>query len=174
MAVKTCAMKSETGSTLTIALFAIYALLLVGVILFKFPFSYQDTGSGRVLNLIPLAGSFRDGVLRLDEILENVLIFVPLGLYLAMLKGNWSFWKKTLLIVGLTVAFEIIQYVFAIGRADITDVITNTLGGLIGIGLYAALARVFKNRTDGVINVVALILTVFVLLYSAFLWSRSR
>jgi glycopeptide antibiotics resistance protein len=39
-----------------------------------------------------------------------VLIFVPLGLYLSMVKAKWSFWKKTLVILGVTVAFEIIQY----------------------------------------------------------------
>jgi glycopeptide antibiotics resistance protein len=160
---------------LTIALFAIYALVLIGIILFKFPFSYQEDGSGRVLNLIPLAGSYReDGVLRVDELVENVLIFVPFGLYLSMVKGNWSLWRRTLLIVGVTVAFEVIQYTFVLGRADITDVLTNTLGGLAGIGLYALLTRVLRRRTDRVINVVALILTVAALLELGFLLSHSQ
>jgi glycopeptide antibiotics resistance protein len=168
------AAKSETRSTLTIALFAIYALVLIGVILFKFPFSYQEAGSGRVLNLIPFEGSFRDGVLRLDEIVENVLIFVPLGLYLSMVKANWSFWKKTLVILGVTVAFEIIQYVFVIGRADVTDVLTNALGGMAGMGLHALLTKALKSRTNGIVNVVALVLTVCALLEFGFLLSHSR
>jgi glycopeptide antibiotics resistance protein len=168
------AAKSETKSTLTIALFAIYALVLIGVILFKFPFSYQEAGSGRVLNLIPFEGSFRDGVLRLDEIVENVLIFVPLGLYLSMVKANWLFWKKTLVILGVTVAFEIIQYVFVIGRADVTDVLTNALGGMAGIGLHALLTKALKSRTNGIVNVVALVLTVCALLEFGFLLSHSR
>ena len=169
------ATKSESQRVLTIVLFAVYACLLVGVILFKFPFSYDETGGKRIVNLVPLMGSFsRDGVIRYDQIIENVLIFVPLGVYLCMVKTNWSFWKKTLPIVVVTVAFEVIQYVFAIGRADITDVLTNALGGIVGIGLYALLDKVLRNRTNGVINVAALILTVFVLLYSAFLLSRSR
>ncbi|EGW41936.1 putative membrane protein [Desulfosporosinus sp. OT] len=37
--------------------------------------------------------------------------------------------KKVLAIVVLTLAFEISQYIFVIGRADITDVLSNTLGG---------------------------------------------
>ena len=121
------------------------------------------------------SGSFtEDGTLRLDELVENVMIFVPFGVYIGMVKPDWSFAKKFLPIVATTVAFETIQYAFAIGRADITDVITNALGGLIGIGVYALLGRVIKHRPDRVINGVALVLTVFVLLYSAFLWSRSR
>jgi glycopeptide antibiotics resistance protein len=175
MVMKLGATESDKNSVLTIVLFAIYAALLIGVILFKFPFSSEASSGGRVVNFIPFAGSFRaNGVFRLDELVENVLIFVPLGVYLTMVRRGWSFAKKTLSIVGVTVAFEAIQYIFAIGRADITDVITNTIGGLVGIGLYAALARVFKNRANRVVNVVALILTVFVLLYAAFLWSRSR
>lgn len=66
--------------------------------------------------------------------------------------------KKLLAIVGLTFAFEIIQFIFAIGRTDITDVLSNTLGGIIGIGIYALLSKVLKSRTNKVINVVALLL----------------
>jgi hypothetical protein len=51
------AKKSGTPALLTVLLLVTYALLLVGVILFKFPFQYQLTGSGRELNLIPFAGS---------------------------------------------------------------------------------------------------------------------
>ena len=159
----------------TIVLFAVYALVLVGVILFKFPFSYQEDGSGRVLNLIPLAGSYRDdGTLRVDELVENMLIFVPFGLYLSMVKPAWSFWTRLLVILGVTVAFEIIQYIFAIGRADITDVLTNAIGGMLGIGLYALLLLILKAKTDRVINIVALVLTVAALLELGFLLSHAR
>jgi glycopeptide antibiotics resistance protein len=175
MVMQTDARETDRRSVLTIALFAIYVALLIGVILFKFPFSSEATVGGRVLNLIPLAGSFREnGTLRLDELIENVLIFVPFGIYIGMVKPNWSFARRILPIVGTSVAFETIQYIFAIGRADVTDVITNTLGGLIGIGAYVLLSKANRHRAERVINVVALILTVLVLLYSAFLLSRSR
>jgi glycopeptide antibiotics resistance protein len=175
MTVKPSATKPSARSILTIVLFAIYALVVIGVILFKFPFSYQEDGSGRVLNLIPLAGSYRkDGVLRVDELIENVLIFVPLGLYLSMVKRAWSFWRRSSVIVGVTVAFEIIQYIFAIGRADITDVLTNAIGGMLGIGLYALLSRALKAKTNRIINVVALFLTVAALLELGFLLSHAR
>jgi glycopeptide antibiotics resistance protein len=172
---KTDAMDSDKRRVLTIVLFAIYFALLIGVILFKFPFSSEAGGDGRTVNLIPLAGSFRqNGVLRVDELTENVLIFVPFGVYISMVKRNWSFVKKFLPIVATSVAFETIQYIFEIGRADITDVLTNTIGGLVGIGVYALIRMALRHRTDRVINVVALVLTIFVLLYGAFLWSRSR
>jgi glycopeptide antibiotics resistance protein len=152
-------------SSLTVALFAIYSLLLIGLILFKIPFSYQDSSAGRELNLIPLAGSFTgNGTFRYGEVIENVLVFVPLGIYICMLKPIWSFAKKIVPIVATTVAFEVIQYAFAVGRADITDVLGNTLGGIIGIGMYAALSKILGNGTRRVLNLLCLVLTVGALL----------
>jgi len=164
----------KQGRVTTVVLFAIYALVLIGLVLFKFPFSYDDTESGRHLNLIPFAGSFTGaGTLRLGEIVENVLVFVPFGVYLCMLKPDWSFAKKLIPIVVTTVAFETIQYVFAIGRADVTDVIGNALGGILGIAVYGLLARALGARTDRVLRVVAVILTVGALALYAVLFARS-
>jgi len=84
---------------------------------------------GRVVNLIPLLGFFDDnGVIHFGEIRNNILAFIPLGIYIWMLKSKWSFAKKVLATVVLTLAFEITQFIFVIGRADITDVLSNTLG----------------------------------------------
>lgn len=162
-------------STLTIILFAAYLALLVGLVLFKFPFSYQTGDTGRHLNLIPFAGSRSSGgAIVWSEVIENVIAFVPYGLYLAMLRPAWSFGRKLLPIVITTVVFETIQYVFAIGRSDITDVLSNTLGGILGIGIFAALARLLgATRTNRVLNIVALALTIVVMLLWAFLGLHS-
>lgn len=96
-----------------------------------------------------------------------------------MLKSEWSFVRKIIPIVGLTLAFEITQFIFAIGRADITDVLGNMLGGLIGVGIYALMSKVLKNRTNTVINVLAAAFTTCALLFIAFLmltkhWIRIK
>jgi len=130
---------------------------------------------GRIINLIPLLGSFDDnGVIRFSEIRVNILAFIPLGIYICMLKAPWSFVKKVLTIIGLTFIFEIIQFIFVIGRADITDVLNNTLGGIIGIGIFALLSKVLKGRTIKVINVLAAVFTILALLLVAFLWVSHR
>jgi hypothetical protein len=107
----------ERPGVLTIVLFAIYALLLVGVILLKFPFSYELSNGGRELNLIPFTGSFADHRLGVSEVIENVLIFVPLGLYLPMVT-RWSLGGRVLTIAVTSVAPEAIQYAFAIARRN--------------------------------------------------------
>jgi glycopeptide antibiotics resistance protein len=167
-------MESQKRNTLTIVLFLIYALVLIGVVLFKFPFSTGKIDSVRVINLIPLKGSYADdGVIRLSEIIDNILAFVPLGIFICMLKNNWSFLKKVIPVIGCTLAFEIIQFIFAIGRTDVTDILSNTLGGIIGIGIYTLLFSIFKSRTNKIINIIVLILIACALLF-AFLFFRIR
>lgn len=155
-------------------LFAVYLLALVWLILFKLQFSIAVM-DGRVVNLIPLLGSFdNNGVLRFSEIRNNILVFIPLGIYIGMLKSKWSFAKKVLATVVLTLAFEITQFIFAIGRADITDVLSNTLGGVIGIGIYALLFKLMKGRTNKVLNILATVLTALIILFVALLLVNQR
>lgn len=169
-------MITEKRSTLTIALFVIYMLLLAGIVLFKLPFYSEKISDGiRVINLIPFQGSFDDsGAIIFGEIRDNILIFIPFGIYICMLKTKLSFAKIFVAIIGLSLLFEVIQFIFAMGRTDITDIINNTLGGLIGIGIYALLFKIFKNRTVQVINILALVVTACVVVRFAHLFYLSH
>lgn len=169
-------MKSEKRNTLTIVLFAVYILLLTGIILFKLPFYSEKLSDGiRVINLIPFHGSFdANGSLLLREIIYNIFLFIPLGIYICMLKSGWPFMKKALPVIGLSLTFEMIQFIFAIGRSDITDVLGNTLGGIIGIGIYALLFKIFKSRTVKIVNILALAVTACIVLRFAHLFYLSH
>jgi len=149
---------------LTVILFSIYVLLLIGIILFKLPFYSPEISDGtRVINLIPFKGSFdENGNLVLSEVIQNVLIFIPFGIYLCMLKDEWPFIKKTYAVIGLTLIFELIQFIFAMGRTDITDVLGNTLGGITGIGIYVLFRKIFKSNAFKIANTLALLVTVYV------------
>jgi glycopeptide antibiotics resistance protein len=129
----------------------------------------------RIINLIPLMGSFTEnGTIRFSEIRVNILAFIPMGIYLCVLNAPRSFVKKILMIFGLTFFFEIIQFIFAIGRTDITDVLSNTLGGLIGISIYALLYKILKSKANKVISVLAAVFTIFALLLVALLLIGHR
>lgn len=169
-------MKSKKQNTLTIVLFVIYILMLTGIILFKLPFYSEKISDGiRVINLIPFQGSFdANGVILLREIIYNILLFIPLGIYIGMLKSEWSFVRKVLPAIGLSLLFEVIQFIFAMGRTDITDILGNTLGGIIGIGIYALLSKIFKSRTIKIVNILALALTVCAVLRFAYLFFLSH
>jgi len=156
-------------------LFVIYLLALTWMILFKLQFSIPQMNDGRIINLIPFAGSFdSNGVIRFSEIRVNVLAFIPLGIYIGVLQTQWSFVKKLLAIVGLALAFEITQFIFAIGRADITDVLSNTIGGMVGIGIYTALSKILEGRTNKVISLLAAASTILALLLVALLLMSHR
>ena len=166
---------SEKRNTLTLVLFVIYLLALTWLILFKLQFSIPKMNEGRIINLIPLVGSVdSNGVIRFSEIGDNILAFVPFGIYIGMLEARWSIVKKLVATVGFSLAFEITQYIFAIGRTDITDVLSNTLGGVIGIGIYAVLSRILKDRTNKVISLLAAACTILVVLLVAFLLVSHR
>jgi glycopeptide antibiotics resistance protein len=169
------ARKTEKRSTLTLVLFTIYLVALIWIILFKLPFYSEKAARIREINWIPLLGSFSDkGVLRWQEILGNILVFIPLGIYLPMMKRGWSFVQRALPIVGLTVAFEVLQFIFAIGRSDVTDILANALGGLTGIGIHALLFRILGDRTEKAVNALALAVLVCALLALAVFFFITR
>ncbi|MCG8256907.1 glycopeptide resistance protein VanZ1, partial [Clostridioides difficile] len=141
---------------------------LTWIILFKLQFdiSSLETMNLRSINLIPFAGSLIiNNRVDISEIILNVAIFVPFGIYVCMLKEEWSFIKKVIPIFITSLVFETLQYIFALGASDITDLIGNTLGGIIGIAVFMLLSKIFKNNTIKIINVLALIVTIIVVLF---------
>lgn len=144
-------------------LFLLYLALLIWIILFKLQFSILDLDRVREINLIPFYYE-HEVTFHATEVLENVLIFMPFGIYLCLLLPKSRFGVKLLLISVVSLLLEICQYVLAIGRSDITDLITNICGGLFGIILYKAAIRLFRNkkRVDQVIIISAAIVTVIV------------
>lgn len=62
----------------------------------------------------------------------------------------------------ISFAVKVLQFIFAIGASDIKDIIGNTLGGIIGIGIFYAFYKVFREKATKIINVVALIFTVLI------------
>ena len=157
--------RKSNQARLTTGLFIVYLLLLTWIILFKMQFSFDRLPQFRGLNFIPFAGSvIKNDRLDYSEIILNLIAFIPFGLYLSMLKLNWPFWKKLIPIAGASLLFELLQFLFAIGGTDITDFLSNTLGGITGIGLYIGLSRIFKERTNRILNILALIGTISIVL----------
>ncbi len=126
----------------TFVIFGIYVGLLTWLILFKFATSLDEIPQMRNLNLVPFSESMVvNGNISFDEIIYNLLVFIPFGMYMRIFltRHHWIIQVLPALILSFT--YEMLQYVFAIGGSDITDVITNTAGGLIGVGLCAALMK---------------------------------
>lgn len=156
-------MKSLSQKVLTL-----YLLTLLWLVLFKFSFDLGGVlldHQTRSLNLIPFAG-YQQG---LREMVDNFAVFIPFGLLLGVVFKQTSFWQKLGFIFTFSVGVEVIQFVLAIGRTDITDVITNTLGGLAGLTLYGLSSKyIDSKKLDWVIVVGGAILLVALILVRVF------
>lgn len=74
-----------------------------------------------------------------------------------MLKKECCIARKIAPIFTVSLVYEIIQYVFAIGASDITDLIGNALGGVIGIGIFFILPKIIEGKDVKILNILALI-----------------
>jgi glycopeptide antibiotics resistance protein len=129
------------GRRVLAVLFAVYLVLLVWLVMWKFEAPWVADGSGRSLKLVPYVATTAAGGSALREVIENIAIFIPFGVYLGLLAPKWRWWGALGVIAGTSVLVEIAQYVLAAGRSDITDVTDNALGGLLGIVLVIVLRR---------------------------------
>ncbi|MFJ7853387.1 VanZ family protein [Peribacillus frigoritolerans] len=151
----------DNQKRITACLLAVYLFALTWIIVFKMQFSFQGLPDFREINLNPFAGSANvNNQIDFKEIIYNVLAFIPFGIYISMLKSNWSFLKRITVIAGVSLLFEGLQFIFAIGASDITDFMGNTLGGIIGVGVYIVFYKLFSTKATKILNVLASIGTI--------------
>lgn len=154
-------------SKITKILFIIYLIALFEIIVFKLEIPFTKMGYLRSINLIPFSESLIvNGAIDFSEIFMNIIIFIPLGIYIEMLFSKWSTIKKISVIFIVTLICEISQFIMAIGASDITDIINNTLGGIIGLLIMYILVKLFKDKYKiyKFMNIVATIGTTFMVL----------
>ncbi len=144
---------------LTAGLLVVYLFVLTWIILFKMQFSFQGLPHFREINLIPTGSGIVNNQIDYSNTIYNVLAFIPFGIYISMLKPNWSFLKKIVPIAGVSLLFETLQFTFAIGVSDITDLIGNTLGGIIGVGVYIVFSNLFSTKANKILKLVQLLIS---------------
>lgn len=150
---------SKRQKNMAFIVFGIYFLLLVWLILFKFEIDISKLDTIRRINFIPFYYADEIGMnFHLEEVIYNMLVFVPLGVYIQFFKPQWSFLVKALLALCVSFIFESLQYIFAIGASDITDIIDNTLGGIAGVLLAKVLGQIFKEKSITIVNAIGLII----------------
>lgn len=63
------------------------------------------------------------------EILNNIILFIPLGTIVARL---WPRWRRLIVPVMVSVAIELLQFITKRGFFETDDIISNSIGGIIG------------------------------------------
>ena len=142
-------------------------LALVG-----FP-SILDHSLDVTLNLVPLAGipaDFKNACL-------NILLFIPLGIFLPSLWVSYQSLRRTLLFtLCVTLGIELSQ-LFTLRATDINDILTNLAGAAIGYFTAKCTAKVFPvvSSPNGREPILFCVITAAVFFFtqpyvSAFLW----
>ncbi len=157
---------------LLVAAFVVYLVLLAWIILWKLQVPYVGGGALREIKLVPYIPADGDGGSNPLEVAVNAFLFIPFGVFMGVLARSWRWWQHLAVFVGASIVLEVVQYVAAIGSSDITDVIDNALGGMIGLGLLALARRRSEERADARIGRVLVIGTgVFLLIVGLFVLS---
>ena len=140
-------------------LLLIYVCLVVVVRLTFFPFSKVD---GQVqpllfdpaniipfrLNFVPFVNLFDYEIRReaLINVIGNSFLFLPMGIvYPIVYRSLNTHWKVIAAGVGTSLAIEILQLPFFDRVTDIDDLILNSLGYLLGYGIYLLVKRAKKK-----------------------------
>lgn len=137
-----CVFAIRSGKIVNAALLVLYLLFIAYMTLM-----YRESGLGRI-NL-DLFWSYRQFLTNKGlryEILNNIWLFVPLGAILYKL-----FPKPGIVIVPVLISasIETAQYVFGIGLCELDDIVSNSLGGLIGILMCMSFYSGEENSDGG-------------------------
>lgn len=93
------------------------------------------------------------GPARWTEMLANVAVFVPFGFFLSgflfttkRFSARRQIGCVALVAFGLSLCIETLQLVFHLGVFEITDLVLNTLGGVVGALLSVGVRKVVGER----------------------------
>ena len=116
-------------------LFVLYLLLLVRIIVFKYPAErLREIAEGRL------------GIYSFGNLVGNVLAFVPLGFMLPLLSEKL---KKCLFCLGtglfVVLAIELFQLWTAFGCFDVDDILLNGIGVWLGWVVFRIGSRLFSK-----------------------------
>lgn len=125
--------------------FAVYLLVLVWVVLFHATLETLKSVFDPDFRTINLCLYF-NGV----ESILNILIFVPMGLYLGVLFDQKTTVQRVEWVIAISLLFEITQYILAVGTADVMDLINNTMGGGMGLGACFVARKLLGKRFNEV------------------------
>lgn len=143
--------------------FILYLLLLIRMIVFKYPMSHLqqivDTWQKDVVleglhtaNFVPFKTikmyiRYYDmpGIRSFSNLFGNILVFVPVGFLLPLVhKASQKVWIMLLNALLLIVGIEVFQLFSNFGAFDVDDIILNFLGVLIGGCIY----RLIKPKQE--------------------------
>jgi glycopeptide antibiotics resistance protein len=145
--------------------FTVYLALLAWVVLWKLeaPWIGDAAGLDRPMKLVPFVPSGDAGASTPAEMVINLVLFVPFGLFVGALAPTWSWWKAGVAALAASLALEAVQHLISTGSFDTTDLIVNTMGALIGWVIFAVVRRVSAEHTANVMTRICVVVSALAL-----------
>lgn len=102
------------------------------------------------MNLVPFIDVLKGRGDFLRQVALNVIMTIPFGFLFPLTQGRPVKWSRTVFLCFLmSLGIEILQPLINGSRSsDITDLITNVIGGILGYGLYV----VFRPVTSWLLD----------------------
>lgn len=122
-------------------LFAAYTIFIVWyTLLIREPRSFEHVFKPELLWAIRewIANPTVVNKVEAVQFLMNILFFIPYGLLFPW-KDNWKRVFMTALVLSVFIEFS--QFIFNLGWCEVDDVISNTLGAMIGWGAIRQISR---------------------------------
>ena len=88
--------------------------------------------------------SWKQWEVQRNQILTNVVMFVPVGL----LAGKIWRWRGIWFAAGMSIVIEVLQLVTSRGLCEIDDVIHNMIGTAVGVGIVMILRKLLVQEAE--------------------------
>ncbi len=151
------------GKYIARILLLIYLLLLIRLIILKYPipvlrgimdeWELSNAKAGVATANLTLFKTIRmylryyDRLNGFDNLVGNVLVFMPLGILIPLaFPGMDCFWMILLHSFWLSLCIELFQLVSHFGAFDVDDILLNTLGGALGFCLFLFVRFLYRKR----------------------------
>ncbi len=109
----------------------LFLMAVYGTVMIYKVFLSRELGAVSRVNLLFL-GTWR-GVGVLHYFIENIIMFIPMGVLLPLCFEQGKKWYLTVLFgCALSIWIECTQYLFSVGVMELDDVLMNTLGTFLG------------------------------------------
>ena len=128
------------AKSIVMGFLAMYLYIMIGITLLSRSGEYDNR-----MNLV-LFSTFSNLFYDRMCVYENILLFVPLGVFLPIL-GKVFRRLSIMLPVGVICSFfiELTQFLTHLGIFELDDILTNSLGTLLGWGFFSVFYTVLKN-----------------------------
>ena len=160
---------------LAISTFIFYVIVLLWITIFKCNIEASVHGVRIFLEQMTIKERFiyatsyfawHDGDIKSTVL--NVLVFVPFGILMPIIRSKFTPFSTTILAFFSTLAIESLQMILAFGYFTYVDLICNTLGAVLGLIVFKLFVEKLRDKIKNIAltaaNLTAIAISIFAII----------